>query len=83
MDGWTNRWMDGQTDGWMDEWMDGQMDGWMEGGYLELVDAFDGSEGIFDLAEGDVGTLVQQHLHRVVVVFQCWTINSNYCLYNH
>ena len=30
-DGWTDRWMDGQTDRPMDQWTDRLMDGWMDG----------------------------------------------------
>lgn len=29
MEGWTGRWMNGQTDGWIDRQVDRQMDGWI------------------------------------------------------
>lgn len=34
MDGWKNKWLDGQTSGWKDGWIDlfdGQIDGWTDG----------------------------------------------------
>lgn len=31
MDGWMDRWTDGQMDEWMARWMDGQIDRWVDG----------------------------------------------------
>lgn len=40
MDGWVDRWMDGEGDGLMDECMDGWTGGWMDGDGLMMDDGF-------------------------------------------